>query len=76
MPRDLELGRIYLPAEDRGRFGVGLGSVALITGDFNNDGRLDVAGVNPTSSEVSVSLGRGDTTLEDPLRFPAGPGAA
>src|SRR5262249_44301580 len=40
--------------------------------DFSNDGRLDVASVNPTTNEVAVAPGNGDGTLRSPLQFPVG----
>jgi len=38
-------------------------SLSLVTGDFNGDGKLDIAVVNQSSS-VSILLGNGDGTLE------------
>lgn len=38
-------------------------SLSLVTGDFNGDGKLDIAVVNQSSS-VSILLGNGDGTLQ------------
>ncbi len=54
------------------RFAVGLGPVAVVSGDFGGDGRRDVASVNPTTNEVSVALGAGDGTLQAPVSYPVG----
>jgi hypothetical protein len=48
--------------------------VALAAGDFSGDGRLDVASVNPSSNDITISLGAGDTTLLDSRRFLVGAG--
>ena len=42
----------------------------ITTGDFNNDGKLDVIGA--TGSDVSVLLGNGDGTFGFPVNSPAG----
>src|SRR5262249_26442328 len=56
-------------------FAVGDSPAGGATGDFNGDGRLDVAFTNFFSDEhgLSVYLGRGDGTFQDPLRFDVGP---
>jgi len=57
----------YTPA------GSGSGPIALVAGDFNGDGRLDLATGNYYSNDISVLLGKGDGTFEEPLgRSPAG----
>jgi hypothetical protein len=42
------------------------------TGDFNRDGRLDLAVVNQNSGTISVLLGRGDGTLDDQSSYAVG----
>jgi hypothetical protein len=45
---------------------------AVVVGDFNGDGRLDVAVASQLSNSVSVLLGHGDGTFAAPLVFAAG----
>ena len=40
--------------------------IDIVAGDFNGDGRLDVATGNVRSSDISVLLGKGDGTFEEP----------
>jgi hypothetical protein len=44
----------------------------LATGDFNGDGKMDVATQFTSGSEVSVLLGNGDGTLQPPVVYSAG----
>ncbi|HZU84070.1 MAG TPA: VCBS repeat-containing protein [Polyangiaceae bacterium] len=47
--------------------------IASATGDFNGDGKLDVAITGTTSGgEVAILLGRGDGTFDEPIHFPIG----
>jgi hypothetical protein len=48
-----------------------LGSLAV--GDFNSDGKLDVAAVIQGTSAVSIFLGHGDGTFAAPVQYPTGP---
>ena len=45
---------------------------ALVAGDFNGDGRTDLAVANDGSDDVSVLLGNGDGTFQDPVPYAAG----
>ena len=51
----------------------GSGATSIVAGDFNGDGRPDLAVANPNRDEVSVLLGNGDGTFQAP-RSPARPG--
>jgi uncharacterized repeat protein (TIGR01451 family) len=51
---------------------VGTGPTAAVAGDFNGDGKLDLAVVNKGSGNVSVLLGYGDGTFHSAVNFEAG----
>ena len=57
-------------------FAAGNRPTALAVGDFNGDGRLDVAvadaGINGVGQGVSILLGNGDGTFQAPIFYPAG----
>lgn len=44
----------------------------IVTGDFNRDGKLDIATVGYFDANVAVFLGNGDGTLRAPAYYPAG----
>ncbi len=46
--------------------------LSITVGDFNNDGKLDLATANQTSRDVSVLLGNGDGTFQPALASAAG----
>jgi hypothetical protein len=46
--------------------------VALAVGDFNGDGKSDVAVVNLFANNVCVMLSNGDGTLQTPVPYPTG----
>lgn len=48
----------------------GMDSVAV--GDFNHDGKLDVAAVGPNNTNVYIFLGKGDGTFAAPTQYPVG----
>jgi len=51
---------------------VGEAPVAVAVGDFNGDGKPDVAVANANSGDVSVLLGRGDGTFSTATSFTVG----
>ena len=54
------------------RYAVGTGPSALVAGDFNGDGRTDLAVANYGSNDVSVLLGNGDGTFQNQVRYAVG----
>ena len=48
----------------------GTGAYAVVTGDFNHDGKQDVAIPNLNESNVSIFLGKGDGTLQGRVDYP------
>ncbi|MFI5007067.1 MAG: FG-GAP repeat domain-containing protein, partial [Solirubrobacterales bacterium] len=55
---------------------VGNGPFWVTAGDFNGDGKKDLATSNRGSNDVSVLLGNGDGTFQAARSFPAGGGAS
>ncbi len=55
----------------------GVGPDAILAGDFNGDGRTDLAVSNELSNSVSILLGNGDGTFQPALQYAVGsfPGA-
>jgi hypothetical protein len=51
---------------------VGTGPVDLAVGDFNGDGRLDLAVTNASSNTASILLGNGDGTFGPAVSFATG----
>ncbi len=45
-------------------YATGLDTVAVASGDFNNDGKLDIVAVNHDSQTVSILLGNGNGTFQ------------
>src|SRR2546425_8463414 len=56
----------------RGDFAVGPNPRPVAVGDFNGDGRPDLAVANDFSNDVSVLLGNGDGTFQPAQSFAAG----
>ena len=52
------------------------GPVAMVTGDFNGDGKPDLAIANGGSSSISVFLGKGDSTFLPPTTYSVPSGCA
>ena len=58
-------------------YGLGSGTpepAAVAVGDFNGDGKLDLAVANAGTSNVTVLLGNGDGTFQAPVDYAAGSG--
>ena len=54
------------------RYAVGTDPTAVVAGDFNGDGRTDLAVANAGSGDVSVLLGNGDGTFQNQVRYAVG----
>src|SRR6266852_8819161 len=52
-------------------FAVGSRPNAIVAGDFNRDGRLDLVTANEGDGTVSVLLGNGDGTFQPKVDYPA-----
>jgi len=57
-------------------YGVGSEPVGLVAGDFNRDGRTDLATANYGENDVSVLLGNGDGTFQTQVTYAVGSGPA
>jgi len=53
-------------------FAAGGGPQSVITGDFDRDGKIDLAVANSTDNNVAILLGNGDGTFGAPKTFPTG----
>ena len=53
-------------------YAVGSSPIALVAGDFNGDGRTDLAVANAGSNDVSVLLGNGDGTFQTQVTYAVG----
>ena len=53
-------------------YAVGLNPFNAVAGDFNGDGKTDIAVLDSGSNGVSVLLGNGDGTLQPPTQYAAG----
>jgi FG-GAP-like repeat len=60
----------------RAEFPAGSFPNSITTGDFNGDGKLDVAVANGGDGTVSIFLGKPDGTFAPKVDYPAGTGAA
>jgi len=52
----------------------GSGPLSVAVGDFNRDGKLDLAVANAGSNNISVLLGKGDGTFKAAVNYGAGSG--
>jgi hypothetical protein len=53
---------------------LGLSVSAIVAGDFNGDGKLDLALTDYSENLVLVLRGNGDGTFQPPITFPVGSG--
>ena len=53
-------------------YSVGINPTSVAVGDFNGDGKLDIAVANNGSDNVSILLGNGDGTLQPAVNLDAG----
>src|SRR5947209_9285209 len=55
-------------------YAAGITPIAVVTADFNGDGRLDIAVANNSDSTVSILLGNADGTFQAARNFATGAG--
>jgi hypothetical protein len=60
----------FIPVESALR--TGQSPMSIVTGDFNDDGKLDLATVDADSNDVSIFLGRGDGMFNSVSTIPVG----
>jgi hypothetical protein len=65
-------GQVFL---DASTYPTGLDPLVVVTADFNQDGKVDVATANYFGGTISVLLGNGNGTLKAPVDYPSAAGA-
>src|SRR5579883_2456196 len=65
-------GSIATPFQSPTSYAAGTGPYCVLAGDFNKDGRLDLAVSNQTSNNVSILLGAAGGTFGAPNNFAVG----
>jgi hypothetical protein len=74
-------GLVFLPGRGDGTFGAPVPSAttgsytSIAAGDFNKDGKLDVAATTISTSGVTILLGNGDGTFRTSFTYATGQGA-
>jgi len=56
--------------------GAGIKPDSIACGDFNGDGKMDLATANSSNDNISVLLGNGDGTFPTPVNYSTGMGTA
>jgi uncharacterized repeat protein (TIGR01451 family) len=75
IPIAASLSNINFPSTPSSSVSVGSGPTGFVTGDFNGDGKIDLAVANSTDGTVSIFLGNGDGTFTAKPVVTAGAGA-
>ena len=60
------------PSRRKQRWGTDTKPYAVAVGDFNRDGKVDLAVANQTGDGVSILLGNGDGTFQTAVNWPVG----
>ena len=66
----------FEPSPGGHSYAAGDGPTSIVLGDFDRDGRLDIATANHDSNDVSILRGRGDGTFLAAEHFAVGPAAS
>ncbi len=63
---------VATPIFSLGASSVGGNPAAIAVGDFNSDGKMDVVTANQGSNDISLLLGNGNGTFQQPMNFVVG----